>query len=156
MLDTQMTLVSTALEAVSRDLAADASDDGCWNRAVEALGHYAVTAEEDEELILAVECRDAEALALILSQWLSGERLRLLCDRGVLKRALKAFRKRVKVTVLAAESSLGGGPMSSGRQSNIVGIHPPERYPREVWDELARLGRLTDEGRGLFWLAPDA
>ncbi len=156
MLDPQMTLASTALEAVARELEDDPASAGAWAKAEEVLKHYAVPPEEDEELIAAIECQDAEVLGTILAEWLSGDRLRLLCDRGVLKRALKAFRKRIKVSVLAAESSLGGGPMSSGRKSNLVGIAPPERYPLEVWDELVRLGRMTDEKRGLYWLAPGA
>ena len=40
-----------------------------------------------------------------------------------LKSALKAFRKRLKVTRLDAESKLGGGrPTTAGRQSGIVAI----------------------------------
>ncbi|MCB9908556.1 MAG: hypothetical protein H6830_12620 [Planctomycetes bacterium] len=75
-------------------------------------------------------------------------------DRDVLKRAMKAYRKTLKVTILAAESSLGGGPMSGGRKSSIVGITPPDRYPREVWEELVRQGRLLGGTRGTYELPP--
>ena len=34
--------------------------------------------------------------------------------------ALKAFKKRLKVTRLDAESSVAGGPLSSGRKADIV------------------------------------
>ena len=44
--------------------------------------------------------------------------------------------------------------MSAGRESNIVGIVPPERYPREVWDTLVRQKKLVDRGRGTYELAP--
>ena len=70
----------------------------------------------------------------------------------MLKRALKAFRKRLKVTLLDAETSLSGGPMSSGRQSSIVAVTPPDRYPRAVWDELVRQGRLKDARHGMYEL----
>jgi hypothetical protein len=40
--------------------------------------------------------------------------------------------------------------MSSGRQSGIVGITPPNLYPREVWDELVRVGRLKKTRDGLY------
>lgn len=70
-----------------------------------------------------------------------------------LKRALKAFRKRLKITRLDAESSLGGGALSSGRQSRIVAIRPPSQYPQEVWDKLVETGKLKSVGHGLYEIA---
>ena len=99
--------------------------------------------------------QDVDELRSIIEQWFSGKRHLLEHDRAVLKRALKAYRKSLKVTVLAAESSLAGGPMSSGRKSEIVGIRPPDRYPRAVWNELARQGRLLDAKQGLYELPPE-
>ncbi|MCC6428986.1 MAG: hypothetical protein IT435_19470 [Phycisphaerales bacterium] len=70
-----------------------------------------------------------------------------------LKRALGAFRKRLKLTKLDQESKLGGGrPMTSGKKSDIMAIMPPNQFPRAVWDELARQGRLKDAGGGFFAL----
>lgn len=69
-----------------------------------------------------------------------------------LKKAMKAFRKRLKVTRLDDESRLGYGPMTGGGKSGVVAITPPNQYPREVWDELARQGRLRYLGQGLFEL----
>ncbi|MBI1915902.1 MAG: hypothetical protein HYS12_14380 [Planctomycetes bacterium] len=74
-------------------------------------------------------------------------------SRDELKRALKAFKKRLKLTRLDAESSLGGGPLSSGRRSEIVAITPPNDYPQAVWDELVRQGKLKKAGRGTYELA---
>ena len=74
-------------------------------------------------------------------------------DKATLKSALKAFRKRLKVTRLDDESGLGGGAMTGGAQSSIAGIRPPNKFPPEVWQELARLGRLEDLGSGLYGLA---
>src|SRR3990167_7929510 len=48
-----------------------------------------------------------------------------------LKRALKTFRKRLRLTRLDAESKLGGGALSSGKNSGIVAIRPPNSYPQE-------------------------
>ena len=70
----------------------------------------------------------------------------------ILKRALKAFRKRLKLTRLDHESSLGVGPLSGGRPSGIVAITPPDRYPREVWEALAEQGRLKKVGQGQYEL----
>jgi hypothetical protein len=69
-----------------------------------------------------------------------------------LKKAMKAFRKRLKVTRLDDESRMGYGPMSSGNKSGVVAITPPNQYPRAVWDELAKQGRLRYLGQGLFEL----
>jgi len=69
-----------------------------------------------------------------------------------LKRALKAFKKRLKLTRLDDESGLGGGAMTGGRMSGIVAITPPNQYPRAVWDELVNMGRLKYAGRGLYEL----
>jgi hypothetical protein len=69
-----------------------------------------------------------------------------------LKAALKAFKKRLKLTCLDDQSRIGVGPMSSGRQSGIVAITPPNQYPQAVWDELARQGRLKRVGQGLYEL----
>jgi hypothetical protein len=63
-----------------------------------------------------------------------------------LKAALKAFKKRLKLTRLDDDSRIGVGPMSSGRQSGIVGIMPPEQFPQAVWDELERQGKLKKLG----------
>jgi hypothetical protein len=68
-----------------------------------------------------------------------------------LKQALKAFRKRLKLTRLDAESSLGGGPLS-GRKSQIVAITPPNQFPQVVWDELVRQGKLKKAGHGTYEL----
>jgi hypothetical protein len=69
-----------------------------------------------------------------------------------LKAALKAFRKRLKLTRLDDESALRGGHTTSGRSSGIVAITPPNDFPVEVWEELARQGRLKKAGRGMYEL----
>ena len=69
-----------------------------------------------------------------------------------LKAAMKAFRKRLKLTCLDDQSKIGVGPMSSGQQSSIVGITPPKQYPASVWEELARRGRIKYSGNGLYEL----
>ena len=71
-----------------------------------------------------------------------------------LRNALKAFKKRLKLTRLDDESKVGHGPMTGGGRSGVVAIPPPTRYPQEVWDELVRQGRLRRSGHGLLEL-PD-
>lgn len=71
-----------------------------------------------------------------------------------LKHALKAFKKRLKLTRLDHESKLGYGPMTKGssRNSGIVGITPPSQFSQAIWDELARQGKLKYIGQGLYEL----
>lgn len=73
-------------------------------------------------------------------------------DGANLKRAMKAFRKRLKLTRLGEESKLSRSPLTSGKKSSVVAIMPPHQYPREVWDELVRLGRLKGAGSGFYEL----
>ncbi len=68
----------------------------------------------------------------------------------VLKAALKAFKKRFKLTQLDDASRIGHGPMSSGQGSSIAGIMPPDQYPRRVWEELVKQGKLKSAGHGMY------
>ena len=67
-----------------------------------------------------------------------------------LRKAMKAFKKRLKLTRLDDESSLGRGPLTGGKSSGIVAITPPSQYPKSVWDELVSRGRLKYAGQGLY------
>ena len=69
-----------------------------------------------------------------------------------LKAALKAFRKRLKLTQLDDQSRIGRGPMSGGHQSGIVAITPPDQFPEAVWEELARQGKVKQAGNGMYEL----
>ena len=67
-----------------------------------------------------------------------------------LKLALKAFNKRLRLTRLDDESRLGHGAMTSGGKSGIVAISPPYQFPKAVWDELVKQGKLKYVGHGLY------
>jgi hypothetical protein len=69
-----------------------------------------------------------------------------------IKRAYDAFKKRIKLSRLDEESRLGRNPLSTGGKSNIVAIQPPREFPRAVWDELVKQGRLKTDGRGFYSL----
>jgi len=69
-----------------------------------------------------------------------------------LKLALKAFKKRLKLTRLDAESKVGKSPMSGGAGWGIEAIAPPNQFPRSVWDELVKQGKLKNAGQGLYSL----
>lgn len=69
-----------------------------------------------------------------------------------LRLAMKAFRKRLKLMKLDDESGMGYGPTSSGQRSRIVAITPPNQFPKAVWQELAKQGKLKYESGGLYSL----
>jgi hypothetical protein len=70
-------------------------------------------------------------------------------DPALLKSAYNAFKKRWKLTRLDYESRIGKSPLS-GSRSAIVGITAPKEFPKAVWEELAKQGRLKRAGSGLY------
>lgn len=69
-----------------------------------------------------------------------------------LRKALKAFKKRLKLTRLDDESRLGHGPMSGGGKERVMSIQPPAGFGREIWEELADKGHLKRDGQGFYEL----
>ena len=64
-----------------------------------------------------------------------------------LRKALKAIKKRIKMTQLDDDSKLGHSPLSKSRD-RIVSIQPPAGFGKEIWEELADLGVLKRDGVG--------
>ena len=69
-----------------------------------------------------------------------------------MKKAMKAFKKRLKLTQLDDDSRLGRSPLT-GSKSSVVAIVPPAGFGKEIWDELVAKGQLKREGGGLYALA---
>jgi hypothetical protein len=69
-----------------------------------------------------------------------------------LKKAMKAFKKRLKLTKLDDDSKIGHGPMSGGNKSQVVSIQAPAGFGKEIWEELADLGFLKRDGIGFYQL----
>ena len=67
-----------------------------------------------------------------------------------LKAAMKAFKKRLKLTRLDDESRIGRSPTTGGHGSGIVAIAPPVDFPQAVWDELVRQGKLKRDRHGMY------
>ena len=72
-----------------------------------------------------------------------------------LKQAMKAFKKRLKLTVLDEESKLSRSPVTGGRGAGIVAITPPNQFPDAVWEELVKQGKLRRTGHGMYELVPE-
>ena len=153
MIDPRNDLLSRILKDIVAELQQGATPDRSWEDAHKAI--VGARMEDDIELFVAIEDRDLDALRDIVRGWESGERVLTKHDRDVLKRALKAFRKRLKLVRLDSESTVGGGPMSAGRESSIIGVAAPDQYPQEVWDELVRQNRLVEGADGIYELPPE-
>jgi len=69
-----------------------------------------------------------------------------------LKAAMKAFKKRLKLTRLDQESQLSRRPTTTGQSSDVVAIRPPDQFPAAVWDELVRQGKLKRDKHGMYEL----
>ena len=65
------------------------------------------------------------------------------------KRAYKAFKKRLKLTKLDDESRLGRSPLTGGG-TGIESIIPPREFKQEVWDELVKRGQLSKDSDGFY------
>jgi hypothetical protein len=70
-----------------------------------------------------------------------------------LRKALKAFKKRLKLTQLDDDSKLGRSPLTGGK-TTVISIQPPSGFGREIWDELAEKGFLKADGGGFYKLEP--
>ncbi|BAM04937.1 hypothetical protein [Phycisphaera mikurensis] len=77
-------------------------------------------------------------------------------EKENLKKALRAFRKKLKTTRLDDESRLGSKHTTYGKSSGITAIQPPRDYPPPVWAALVEDGRLLRAGQGLYELPEDA
>ena len=63
-----------------------------------------------------------------------------------LKKAYKAFKKRIKIMRLDDESGLSPG----SKRSAIHAITPPTGHPAGIWEELVVAKRLRREGSGTY------
>ena len=66
-----------------------------------------------------------------------------------MKKALKAFRKRLKMQQLEEDSRLGRSPLT-GSKTKVVAIQPPLGFGKEMWEELADKGFLKRDGGGFY------
>lgn len=72
--------------------------------------------------------------------------------KETLTRAMKALKKRLKLTRLDDESRLGHDAMSKGSRSGIFAVKAPSQYPLEVWQALEQKGRVRIDQSGLIEL----
>lgn len=152
MFDPGTSLLSRFLEACVVEFEGDPASSSIWAKARGALDAGGAARASDPDLAAAVDGMDAATLRAIVELWHAHERPLPAQDQEVLRRAMKAFEKSLRTTQLDDESGIGGRGMSGGRSSGIVGIQPPQRFTREVWNELVRQGRLRGGRQGIYEL----
>lgn len=141
---TRLRLVLARLE-----LADDAAETASiWREADRAVADAG--AGEDAVIALPVLERSLAELTALFTAWDMHETPLCAWDQAVLKRAMNAFKKRLKVTRGDDEVSSNRNPMSRGVSSSIVGIRPPEQYSADIWETLVAQGRLRDAGDDLL------
>jgi len=110
----------------------------------------AAGAAEEAEVALPVLERDLPLLEALLKGWEARTLPLVAWDQAVLKRALNAYKRRLKLTRADDEFSSSRSPFSRGASSGIMGTRPPEQYSQDIWDLLVQRGRLRDAGDGLL------
>ena len=69
-----------------------------------------------------------------------------------LKKALRAFKKRLKLTRLDDDSKLRRSPLTNSGRDKVISIQPPAGFGRDIWEELAEKGFLKRDGIGFYEL----
>jgi len=153
MTDTQMSLakLEELLAAIrSYDDPRRASDE--WKQVYRLLQQ---TSLPTGRMTGVVGMRDVDSLAGLIEQLrnpTTGPESDKVPSAEVCKRAIRAFRKRAKLTRLDDESKLGRGPLSKGADQGLSAITTPTEWPDAVWQELVRQGKLRYVGHGLYKL----
>ena len=149
-------LLSTRLRALRDRLSAgvDAAEaETAWRAADRDVA--AADAGEDAATALPVLARSLAELDALVAAWDARTTPLPAWDQAVLKRAMNAFKKRLKFTRADDEVSSNRNPLSRGVSSSILGITPPEQYTADIWEVLVAQGRLRDAGDGLLEPASD-
>lgn len=68
--------------------------------------------------------------------------------------ALKAFKRRLKMTQLDSDSKLTNRALTGGSHT-VTAITPPNTFSTAVWEKLAQQGKIKRSGQGLYALVPD-
>lgn len=120
-----------------------------WTLAGRLLTRFPVDRAEATRVVSAKDHAGLDALVRGLENPRSAQADAAVSE-GDMTAALKAFRKRLKLTRLDQESKLGGRYTSGGKKSDIDAIVPPNEFPPEVWRALEAAGRLKAAGGGFY------
>lgn len=123
-----------------------------WTLAARLLTRFPVDPAESKRVLAAKDHPGLDAMVRQLENPAPREPATApaTITEGDMTAALKAFRKRLKLTRLDQESKLGGRYTSGGKKSDIDAIVPPTDFPPAVWKALEAAGRLTHTGGGFY------
>lgn len=127
------TLAEGEAAALWQEAERSVEEAGCGEDAAVALPVLERSLPELEAWLAAVDARRAP-----LPAW----------DQAVLKRAMNAYKKRLKVTRGDDEVTSSRSPTTRGASSSILGVRPPEHYTDDIWTLLVAHGRLRDAELG--------
>ena len=161
---TDETIVAELEQRLAELEATDAGQAGAiWGATHKLLLKTACAPAAISRIIIA---RDTAALAVLVGAVARGEAESIDSPQQptaasfdiphqTLKMAMRAFRKRLKLTRLDHESKLVIGPTPSGRKADVDAILPPHEYARQVWEALVAEGQLKAAGQGFYALAEE-
>lgn len=123
-----------------------------WALAGRLLGRFPVDPAKSRRVLAEKDHAGLDAIVRSLENpaQASPEGLPDSVSEGDMTAAMKAFRKRLKLTRLDQESKLGGRYTSGGKRSDINAIKPPTEFRPEVWKALEAAGKLRHTGGGLY------
>jgi hypothetical protein len=149
--DVENWLLSERLRRAAERLGAglDAAEaEAAWKEAEASVA--AAGAAEEADVALPVLERSLRDLRALVAAWDARKASLPEWDQAVLKRAMNAYKRRLKLTRADDEFSSSRNPLSRGQESSITGVRPPEQYGPEVWALLVALGKLREAGPGLL------
>lgn len=121
-----------------------------WALAGRLLSRFPVDAAESRRVLAKKDHAGLDALVRGIESPEPAPSSGATVPEGDMAAAMKAFRKRLKLTRLDQESKLGGRYTSGGKDSGINAIVPPSEFPPAVWRALEEAGRLRRVGGGLY------
>jgi len=139
-------------------LAEDGAEAALWGRLSKALVAAGAPGRDVMPLIMARHLKGVHRLIAVLAGEEQPESAPetpptvIDVPDNVKRDAMKAFRRRLKLTKLDHESRLGVGPLTGGKAAAFESILPPHEFPDEVWKALAADGQLEATGRGFYKL----
>lgn len=144
LLITRLRDAAAALRAAPDPAAASAA----WRSADAAVTAAGVA--DDADIALPVMEQSLADLDALLDGWTTRRKPLSAWDQAVLKRAMKAFHRRLDLTRGDDEVSSSRNPLTRGEASAISGVRPPEKYSADIWALLVAQGRLAEAGDGVL------
>lgn len=152
-----MNAIEKLREVVSEIQAAKAPPLQSWALAGRLLQRMPVDQKEAQRICLELETAALDAMVTTIenpqpvSKSQDADAAPTVTDQDMAA-ALRAFKKRLKLTRLGEESKLGGRHLTAGHKSEVDAIIAPTEFKKPVWDALVKAGKLKYTGQGFYAL----